>query len=82
MVEISGTLREVRALLDAGATTSSGLVEASLSRADRVDERLGCFARLRPEGALADAGEADRALAEGGETSVLAGVPVGLHVLL
>lgn len=78
MAEASGTLEELRASLDSGVSTSRALVEATLSRAGRIEERLGCFARLRAEGALADASEADRRRAQGDALGALEGVPAAI----
>ena len=78
MAAASETLGEFRASLDSGETSSRALVEAAFSRAERVEEHLSCFVRMRAEGALSDAEEADRRRAQGEVRGGLDGIPVAI----
>ncbi|MGE4653132.1 MAG: Asp-tRNA(Asn)/Glu-tRNA(Gln) amidotransferase subunit GatA [Myxococcota bacterium] len=64
--------------MDSGETSSRALVEAAFSRAERVEEHLSCFVRMRAEGALSDAEEADRRRAQGEVRGGLDGIPVAI----
>jgi aspartyl-tRNA(Asn)/glutamyl-tRNA(Gln) amidotransferase subunit A len=72
------TLREHREILDGGGASSRQLVEAALTRARGVGERLGAFLGLREERALAEADAADARRARGEPRSRLDGIPVAI----
>jgi aspartyl-tRNA(Asn)/glutamyl-tRNA(Gln) amidotransferase subunit A len=73
-----GTLRELRAALDAGAATSVQLAERALARGAELDERLHALLHPRRERALAEAAAADARRARGERLSVLDGVPLAI----
>ncbi|MHC4416545.1 MAG: amidase, partial [Planctomycetota bacterium] len=54
------------------------VVERSLARIDEVDKELHSFHETYPDLALDQAASIDRALAAGGETGPLAGVPIAV----
>jgi aspartyl-tRNA(Asn)/glutamyl-tRNA(Gln) amidotransferase subunit A len=55
--------------------SATEVVRATLARAEKVQAACNCFITLCGERALADAAAADQALAKGGETGPLHGVP-------
>ncbi len=67
--------------LSARETTSLELTRALLARIRAHEDRIGAFITVDQESALAQAGQADRAIAEG-RASNLTGVPVALKDLL
>jgi len=71
-------LREVRASLDAGASSSRERVEAALARARSVGDELNVFVGLREDAALQEADAADARRRSGDLRSPLDGVPVAL----
>ncbi|MBU4609841.1 amidase [Achromobacter sp. GG226] len=76
------TLRQLRADLDAGRTTSVALTEAALARAsDAAGEGARVFTRRFDERALAQAKAADILRAAGQVRSVLDGIPVSVKDL-
>lgn len=75
-VAFAGVLGQ-RALLRDGRLTAVELLELCLARIDRLDGRLNAFRTLFRERALAEAQEADRALAAGDDRPLL-GVPVAV----
>ncbi|MEO3783035.1 amidase [Actinocorallia sp. B10E7] len=70
-------LAEQAELAASGKVSAKELVEASLTRIDEVDGRVGAFRVVRQEAARAEAAEADRRLAAG-ERLPLLGVPVAI----
>ena len=71
-------IRELAALLAGGAARSPELVDASLARAEALQERLNAFVHLRPQAARAEAREADARLRSGRQRSPLDGIPVAI----
>ena len=71
-------IRELAALLAEGGARSGDLVDASLARAEAQRERLNAFVHLRPEGARAEARQADARLRSGKPRSPLDGIPVAI----
>jgi len=69
---------ELSTLLADGQTRSVELVDASLARAEALQGRLNAFIHLRPEGARAEAREADLRLRSGKPRSPLDGIPVAV----
>lgn len=61
-----------------GAITSQELVSACLGRIAEREPHVEAWAHLDPEQALAEAREADAALARGDDVGLLHGVPVGV----
>lgn len=61
-----------------GKVTASEVVEAALTRAVEVQQRLNCFAEIDFVGARAAAAELDRRRARGEVLGPLAGVPVAI----
>ncbi len=78
MAAPSDGIRELAALLAGGQTRSIDLVDASLARAEALRERLNAFVQLRPEGARAEAHEADARIRGGKPRSALDGIPVAI----
>jgi len=76
-----GTLRECREALDAGATSSSALVEQSLARAQAC-AGLRSIVRLRADAARAEAHESDRRRARAEVRSPLDGIPIAVKDIL
>jgi aspartyl-tRNA(Asn)/glutamyl-tRNA(Gln) amidotransferase subunit A len=70
-----GTLRELRAQLDAGALSARELLETCLARIEALDPRLHAFLGLRIGRARAEADAADARLRAGGALSPLDGIP-------
>ena len=69
---------ELAELLRSGAVGSRELLEQYLDRIERIDPDVGAVATLDADGARAQADAADRALAAGGPTGALHGLPVTL----
>ncbi len=69
---------ELSALLADGQARATELVDASLARAEALQGRLNAFVHLRPEGARAEAREADLRLRGGNPRSPLDGIPVAV----
>jgi aspartyl-tRNA(Asn)/glutamyl-tRNA(Gln) amidotransferase subunit A len=74
----SAGIRELSALLVGGQARSIDLVDASLARAEALRERLNAFVQLRPEGARAEAQQADARIRSGKPRSPLDGIPVAV----
>jgi aspartyl-tRNA(Asn)/glutamyl-tRNA(Gln) amidotransferase subunit A len=72
------TLGEGRRALDAGEVSSRELVDASLERAEALQEALNPFVGLRAEAARAEADAADERRAAGRCRSPLDGLPVAI----
>ncbi|MDF3298800.1 amidase [Streptomyces tropicalis] len=70
-------LAETARLLAAGEVSSRALVEAALARIEATQGTLNAFRVVRAEAALAEAGAADRDLADGVRKPLL-GVPVAV----
>lgn len=70
-------LAEQAAMLAAGEVSSRELVQTSLERATAAQPRLNAFRVICAEEALAEAGGADRCLADGNRAPLL-GVPVAI----
>ena len=66
-----------RALLRDGRLTATDLLELSLARTARLDDRLGAFRKVLHASARAEAAAADEALARGDDRPLL-GVPVAV----
>jgi aspartyl-tRNA(Asn)/glutamyl-tRNA(Gln) amidotransferase subunit A len=71
-------IAELARRLRDGRTTSVALAEAALARARALNPSLHAFIHLAAERALADAGRADRELAQGVDRGLLHGVPYAL----
>lgn len=61
-----------------GELSAVELVTAALERIAKYDPALNAFTDLRPEAALAEAEQADRLLARGGEVGPLHGIPMSV----
>jgi aspartyl-tRNA(Asn)/glutamyl-tRNA(Gln) amidotransferase subunit A len=72
-----GSLGELRAALDSGATSSARLIDASLERA-RAAAPLGAFVALREDLSRREAREADRRRERGALRSLLDGIPIAV----
>lgn len=72
------SLRELRAALDGGETTSLELVNRSLARAEATQSTFQIFVSLRPEAARLEAEAADTRRAAGQVLSLLDGIPIAL----
>ena len=73
-----GTLRELRAALDAGETSSVEIVAGCLRRAEASQEALHAFVGLRAEAALREAEESDARRGRGEVRSPIDGLPVAI----
>ncbi|GAA4787314.1 Asp-tRNA(Asn)/Glu-tRNA(Gln) amidotransferase subunit GatA [Actinomycetospora chlora] len=69
---------ELARRIHAGEVSSVEVTRAHLERIEAVDGGIHAFLHLDAEGALAAAEAADRAIADGGPVSPLAGVPVAV----
>ncbi|MBW2243967.1 MAG: Asp-tRNA(Asn)/Glu-tRNA(Gln) amidotransferase subunit GatA [Deltaproteobacteria bacterium] len=76
MTESFGSVGDLRSALDAGQTSSRGLIEHALERAGAVGERLSVFVDLQNDQALAAADAADARRAAGETHSPLDGIPL------
>ena len=65
-----------------GELSSSELTEAMLTRIEKVDAELHAYATLLPDSAMAEAAEADAALAKGENRGPLHGVPIAVKALV
>ena len=65
-----------------GELSSTELTEAILARIEKVDSKLHAYATVLPESAMAEAAEADAALAKGENRGPLHGVPVAVKDLI
>ncbi|HEY0204105.1 MAG TPA: amidase, partial [Acetobacteraceae bacterium] len=74
-------LTHLSAWIRTGALSSRRLTEIYLSRIDRLNGRLQCFAVAAPDLALSQADAADKLLASDGWRGPLHGVPYGLKDL-
>ena len=74
-------LLELADLLRRREVTSVEVTRAQLQRIDRLDRRLGSYARITPEQALAAAASADAEIAAGRHRGPLHGVPLGIKDL-
>ena len=72
------TIAQASSEIAAGRLTSQALVEALLSRIDRLDPRLKSWVTVDAEGALESARSLDIELAESGPRSPLHGIPLGM----
>jgi aspartyl-tRNA(Asn)/glutamyl-tRNA(Gln) amidotransferase subunit A len=76
------SIQEARALLARGAISAVALTEAVLDRILSLDDQVKAYLCLAPDWALAQAAEADRRRAEGGEvalaTQPLLGIPLAI----
>ena len=61
-----------------GRTAAVSVVEKCLNRVESLDERVGAFLHVDPEGALARAREIDAQVASGKATGKLLGVPIAI----
>jgi aspartyl-tRNA(Asn)/glutamyl-tRNA(Gln) amidotransferase subunit A len=78
MSEGIGTLRELRAVLDAGETSSVEIVSECLRRAEASQKTLHAFVGLRAEAALREAEAADARRGSGEVRSPIDGLPVAI----
>ena len=76
------SLKEASDKLKAREVSSRELTEAVLGRIAAVDDRVKAFMTLTAEQALAQADQADRAIAAGTTLSPLAGIPMNLKDVL
>lgn len=74
---VAGLAGKVRA----GEISARELVSHALARIDAVDESVGAFVALDPDGAMAAARAIDELVASGGEAGSLAGIPIGVKDL-
>lgn len=75
-MQLSGlTARETAKAIAAGQVSAVEVTEAAIARAEAIGDRVGAFARLTPEIALADARRIDALVAQGVALPPLAGVP-------
>ncbi|MCX6406789.1 MAG: Asp-tRNA(Asn)/Glu-tRNA(Gln) amidotransferase subunit GatA [Propionibacteriales bacterium] len=73
---------EIAEALGDGSLTSVDVTQAHLDRIADVDDRLGAFLHVDPEGALATAADVDARRAAGETLPTLAGVPVAVKDLI
>ncbi len=73
-----GTLRELRAALDARKTTSVEIVSECVRRAEATRKTLNAFVGLRAEAALREARESDARRARGEIRSPIDGLPIAI----
>ena len=78
MPEGVGTLRELRAALDAGETSSVQIVGGCLRRAEASQEALNAFVGLRAEAALREAEASDVRRERGELRSPIDGLPIAI----
>lgn len=78
MTAIPETLTELRAALATGAMTPTALVERSLERIHRLDDRLHAFTSVYAEHALHRAHDLDLEAAAGAHARPLYGIPIAL----
>jgi aspartyl-tRNA(Asn)/glutamyl-tRNA(Gln) amidotransferase subunit A len=76
------TIQRAATDLRSGATTSTELTEAALTRADHLDERVGVFLARFADSARERAAQADRELAAGIDLGPLHGIPLGIKDIL
>lgn len=76
------TAVDAAAMVARGDITSEELVGACLERIAAREETVGAWAAIDPEAALASARAADAALAEGGPTGPLHGVPFAVKDII
>ncbi|PJK24207.1 amidase [Mycolicibacterium goodii] len=69
---------EVADLLDRGAVTARQVTEAVLDRIDTVDQRLGAYAHVAADEALAQADESDERRRAGAARGPLDGIPLAI----
>ncbi len=75
-------LTEVAGLIRTGALSSVGVTRMMLDRIAALDGRLGSYALVLPDQALAQAARADSEIAQGVSRGPLHGVPVAVKDLL
>jgi aspartyl-tRNA(Asn)/glutamyl-tRNA(Gln) amidotransferase subunit A len=75
---IAGTARELRTR----ERTCAGVVEQCLAQIDTWEPRVEAWVRVDHDGALAQARERDRELAEGKDRGPLHGIPLGIKDLI
>ncbi len=75
---IAGTARDLRAR----ARTCAGVVAQCLAQIDAWEPRVEAWVRVDRDGALAQARERDRELAEGKDRGLLHGIPLGIKDLI
>ncbi len=71
-------VHELSKALAAGEVSSKELTSAFLDRIKEVDDRVRSYITVMEDEALERAGEADRRLKEGGDTTPLTGVPISV----
>ncbi|RMH43307.1 MAG: Asp-tRNA(Asn)/Glu-tRNA(Gln) amidotransferase subunit GatA [Deltaproteobacteria bacterium] len=79
---IDWTAADIARRVAARDVSAREVAQAHLDRVAAVDDRLGAFLRVDGDGALAQAGAVDAAIARGEDPGPLAGVPVGLKDVL
>ncbi len=72
------TAIDIARAVSARQDSAREMVDRSLDRIDKTDERLNAFVHVGREQALADADRIDRALASGEKVGPLCGVPFGV----
>ena len=72
------TISELSEKLRSGEATSLEATEAYLERIGSVEGSINSYVTVTAEGALEAAGEADKRIASGEDTTPLTGVPIGL----
>lgn len=76
------TITDAARALRAGSITSVELTEASIARADALDERLGTYITRMDEVALEAARQADADFAAGIDRGPLQGIPLGVKDII
>lgn len=75
------TVAQLAAQISRREVAAREVVDAALTRIDRLDGRLGAFVALDPEAARAEASAIDARIAGGEDVGALAGVPIGVKDL-
>ncbi|MEL6984384.1 MAG: amidase [Actinomycetota bacterium] len=81
-MDLPMTIEDAAAGLRSGVTSSRELVELYISRADALDEQLGCYISRFDESAREAADVADAELAAGTDRGVLHGIPLGIKDII
>jgi aspartyl-tRNA(Asn)/glutamyl-tRNA(Gln) amidotransferase subunit A len=76
------TISDAATALRAGQLTAVALTEAMISRADLLDETIGCYLVRTDDRALEAAAATDAALAAGNPVGPLAGIPLGIKDII
>jgi aspartyl-tRNA(Asn)/glutamyl-tRNA(Gln) amidotransferase subunit A len=74
------TIAQASALLARGEIKAIKLIDAYLSRIERLDSKLNAFVTLMADSARASAVQADREIAGGHRRGPLHGIPIGIKI--